>query len=384
MKFSIAGLDVSSLCAPKNIDEFRSSFSMNSGNLLFHYAAEKIVKLSPKKYNWSLKGASKDNKCGGVIIPMANHLGTHVDLSNKGPNLNDVDVPVVVLGLGSQFSSSKVSHFNEIPEGSVRWLKKAADLSCGGKNIAVRGVFTYKLLKKLGLEDSVEVTGCQSNFINPSDSLGEELFNKFNSLTRSQLRDGICVTAGNYNRRDLAKLEQSLIELIKGRSSSYVVQNPKHLISLSSGWGDGVPEKVLQDIQTAWLPDVDLDLLPSWFQYHSSVFISVPQWLFEMSKKSFVVGTRIHGVQAAIQAGTPALCLCIDSRTKELCEFMKVPHVDAANYHDGISFDDILSEFRSWDYIQFDENRKRLARKMKRFLVSNGVAPSEHMLAVCK
>lgn len=379
--FSLSGLNVNDLEFPQDIESFRKHFSLNSGNLLFHYAAEKIIDFKgAKRYSWKLEGASIENGCSGIVLPMANHLGKHVDLSKAGPPLDNLSVPAVVLGLGAQFERFDMSFAKHIPTGTVDWLNKVKSADPNIKNIAVRGMFTYRLLKKLGLSESVEALGCQSNFISSKKRLGYDIYKKYEASSFSDIENGIVVTAGDYTKKKFSTLERSLIALIEGKEGRYIVQNPKSLIQLASGWGDQVDQKIKDDVKEEMLPSVtDID---SWFKYHAAIYVSVPQWLFDLSKKNFVVGTRIHGIQAALQAGTPALCLCIDSRTTELCEMMAIPHVDAQKYINGISLKECVDEFESWDYQEYDRKRLVLARKMKRFLLNNSVKPSDHLIAL--
>lgn len=377
--FSLSGLNVNDLEFPQDIESFRKHFSLNSGNLLFHYAAERIIDFKgAKKYSWKLEGASRENGCSGIVLPMANHLGRHVDLSKAGPCLDNLNVPAVVLGLGAQFERSNVSFAEHIPAGTVDWLDKIRSNDPDIKNIAVRGMFTYRLLKELGFSGSVEVLGCQSNFISSKKRLGHDIYKKYESSSFNDIEEGVVVTAGSYTKNKFSLLERSLIALIDGREGRYIVQNPKSLIQLASGWGGEVDQKIKDKIKEEILPSVTN--VDSWFKHHAAIYISIPQWLFDLSKKNFVVGTRIHGIQAALQAGTPALCLCIDSRTTELCEMMAIPHVDAQKYINGISLKECVDEFESWDYQEYDRKRLVLARKMKRFLLNNSVKPSDHLM----
>ncbi len=98
-----------------------------------------------------------------------------------------------------------------------------------------------------------------------------------------------------------------------------------------------------------------------------------------MEKYDLVVGMRIHGVMAGIQAGIPGLCICIDSRTQELCETMQIPWVSAREYISGITTDDILSIVKSWDWMAYDRSRHDLCQVMSDFLDQNQVVKSEHL-----
>lgn len=383
MSYSIAGLNFSSSAVPSSMEQFRKAYSQNTGNLLFHFAAEKLIKLDEKRFDWNLHSATKANGCEGVILPMANHLGAHIDLSINGPKVSRADVPIVILGLGAQFPEANLAFYRKVPQGTVNWLRDVSNKS-GKKNIAVRGKYTFDLMKKLGLSDSVVITGCQSNFIHESRRLGQVIFKKFNALSCSDLKDGICVTAGSHTKKHLSILERSLINFVTQSGAQYLIQNPRDVISLTIGWDDDVREGAVEAIRDEFFPDWTAEQVSRWYKKYGSVYISVPQWLLDMSRKSFVVGTRIHGIQAAIQSGTPALCICIDSRTKELCDAMCIPYVMARDYTNGITVDDCRREFEKWDFENYDRNRIRLARRMKVFLEENQIEPTAHLAKLAR
>lgn len=58
-----------------------------------------------------------------------------------------------------------------------------------------------------------------------------------------------------------------------------------------------------------------------------SVFypFSLAEWTSRIKQSDLVLGTRIHGSVLSLSVGKPAICLCIDSRTTELCEMLGVP-----------------------------------------------------------
>jgi hypothetical protein len=76
-----------------------------------------------------------------------------------------------------------------------------------------------------------------------------------------------------------------------------------------------------------------------------------------------------------LQAGIPGLCIAHDSRTREMCEVMKVPFVLAQDVAQGLDHSDLLAHF-NFDAEAFDLNRKNLANRLSEFLQSNGIQKS--------
>ena len=117
----------------------------------------------------------------------------------------------------------------------------------------------------------------------------------------------------------------------------------------------------------------------AWTKAKRHVFFDVPSWMNFYKNFDFVVGPRIHGIMLALQAGVPAVCIAIDSRTKELCETMHIPHVMAATMKTNITKKDLMNYFR-FDPEGFDVNRKYLANKFVTFFHNNGIQPSQHLI----
>jgi hypothetical protein len=110
-----------------------------------------------------------------------------------------------------------------------------------------------------------------------------------------------------------------------------------------------------------------------WMGVHSRYYLDALEWIESMKQFDLVVGMRIHGVMAGIQAGTPSLCICIDSRTQELCETMHLPWVDAREHRSGIALDEISSVLKSWDWGRYDSTRMDLYRKTIDFFDKNKI-----------
>ena len=368
--FSIFGLDAfSKRDAVYNIEDFGKCYSFNTGNLMFSYGLRRIADLHHQPVSWGAKKALINKSTQGLIMPMANQLGAHFDFGKQGPSLDGIEVPVVAIGLGAQFPTDKIDH-SKIPDGTVEWLNKLAERS-PEKNIGVRGEVTFSVLEKLGLSDSVEVLGCPSHFINRSKTLGNEIKKKIDSTPLSKKLRKISVVAGNPYLAEFSEVEKKFISWVDNYGADYVVQHPKPLIELANSWP--VSDDALGVVIKRWFDNMSGPSVSEWFDLKSSLYISVPQWLLDFSKKELVVGTRIHGIQAALQSGTPGLCLYVDSRTKELCETMHVPHASARDFARGISLEDAFDIVSNWDWNSYDDNREYLAEKTKNFLAKNGV-----------
>jgi hypothetical protein len=368
----LMGLGSGKNVAIKDYNHLVTCVSANSGNLLFNFAIENLIQLTQSDIRWSTPAEAINKENTPLVVPMANNIGPHTDVSISGPKLSGVNVLKTVIVLGAQFpvtTTDAATAAARVPQGTVDWLKTVVDNSMV-PNISVRGKFTMDVLASLGFAEYAVPLGCPSHFINENRELGKLLSQKVHLLNES-VPDGIVITAGNPGIKNLNKLERFLIGMIDRYDGKYVVQHPKSLICLSNRWENNVPDEELNYINDNFFPERERSQMLSWFSNKSLTYISVPQWMSDVAKHSLCVGTRIHGVQAAIQSGVPAVCLYIDSRTKELCDTMQIPAISAHTFQKAPSIEIIIETLKSWDWAAYDANRVSLARKMEVFLREN-------------
>jgi hypothetical protein len=227
-------------------------------------------------------------------------------------------------------------------------------------------------LIELGVGDYAVPLGCPSHFINRNPHLGALLAQKSESLDYG-LPNGIAIAAGNPRIKNLNILEQFLVGLIDRFGGKYIVQHPKSLICLSQLWTNIIEEDEITAINNDFFPQKTREEMLSWFSKNSATYISVPQWFMDISKYSMCLGTRIHGVQAAIQSGVPAVCLYIDSRTKELCETMQIPKISAHDFQRQPDIEHVINTLKKWNWESYERNRLRLAKETETFLEQNGL-----------
>ena len=141
---------------------------------------------------------------------------------------------------------------------------------------------------------------------------------------------------------------------------------------LTRGEARRLSTRSLQACRDHVCPDMELEDFVRWSERHGQAFFDAAVWMEHYRRFDFVVGTRIHGVMLALQAGVPALCIAHDSRTLELCETMKVPHVLARDHPRGLAEDQLWPLFH-FDGAEFDANRRRLGARYVTFLEGNGL-----------
>lgn len=349
-------------------EELHNHSGGNTGNLMFCHALARIFEASPIGIAW---GANLENLCSEsdcLILPLANQLGPHVDLGELAKRFSTIEIPMVGIGLGVQGPIEGVDP-DSIPEGSWQWLRTLVERAPFNKpNLAVRGEETLKTLGARGFAEHCIVTGCPSNFINPSPVLGREIYRRrANGLKR------VVVAAGNPFLPEFRRLEQSLTRIVEQSDGLYVCQHPIEMLRLAVGNLSQISRADVLVYRDYIQSELSIDDLRNWFIRYAHIFTSVPEWIATMQRFDLVIGTRIHGVMAGIQAGVPSLCLCIDSRTLELCKSMKIPYLDANELHSGICMDQIETALSNWDWKLYDATRYELVKRFSEFANWNGL-----------
>lgn len=351
-------------------DELSDQSGGNTGNLMFCHSVSRMTGAGPASIPWGASLQELDPLADLLVLPLANQLGAHVDLEVLAERMARQKIPMVGLGLGAQGPIDGVDAA-AVPEGTWKWLRVILERSVDGKpNVALRGEETLRVIGAQGLADGCVVTGCPSNFINPSATLGREI-----SRRRTPSVKRIAVAAGNPFIPKHRLLEQSLRGLVETTHGTYVCQHPIDMLRLAKLEYTTIERHIFYRYKDYIHPDVDDDELLIWFRSHAHAFTSVPEWIAMMSHHDLVIGTRIHGVMAGIQAGVPSVCLCIDSRTKELCQTMAIPYADANDYADGIGIDDIQDILDNWDGRHYDERRRLLGSRLHGLLRENRIEP---------
>lgn len=375
MRFALLGLG-QQITYPRNIQQLCSAYSSNTGNLLFNYAVTLIAELQGGRLPWGASLKNVHERCDALVIPMANHLGSHVDLEVSGPQIRNYDIPVVILGIGVQAPEGQDV---TVPVGSQNWLHTAAQRSPSNhSNISTRGIVSSQVLSSLSPGVNSIPLGCPSLFINGNPLLGHEISSRVHSINHSSPR--LAVSAGNPWKPYTLDVERLLIGLVQETGGAYIVQHPETMLELSLGFP--ADPKRAETVRERLFNNLDTEQMQSWFKMYSRSYINVPQWMLDMKRYDLHVGTRIHGTMAAIQAGIPSICIYIDQRTKELCDHHKIPRLSMSDIGPSLEISKLLDVLMQWDSSAFDANRVNLAGLTAEFLKMNLITPSPHLLSI--
>lgn len=321
----------------------------NCGNLVFQYAVSNLinepVRVVGRDTPWNPEKI-KDS-CRVLVIPSANFLREGADFSVFVDFLERTELPLVFIGLGAQADNYDKDKFDFHPS-VLRMIDLIRERST---MISVRGEFTARVLEKYGI-DQIQITGCPSNFINPSpkfaDMISEKLDRPMHSFIthadepwpKHKIKSDVERRLVEWTRNGRAMMvQQSVPEMIK-----YLRQNNPFSV-------EEVSEKFEASLAKTLMPDSDIWAFRHFLFSKMRTYYSVDQWLEDSSRFDFSIGLRLHGNMAAWQAGTPALWITHDSRTQELSETMGLPSIKIGDFLETChTIED------AWNRIDYDPN----------------------------
>jgi len=338
----------------------------NSGNLVFHYAINRMIGMTPQSVPWSSKPEEVDAGGNLAIMPCANQLGVHADLGGLAQTFRKLRSNVVAIGLGAQ--ASKNLEIPVLPQGTLDWLQQLVEKSPSKHpNITLRGDFTKRVMDHYGFGDHAVTLGCPSLFINKSRDLGARL----ESLYREKPRK-VAIAGGHPDWKSLGNMEASLVRIMEDTRGSYIVQATDELLAVSRNDFSNISQDFLSSLKSYLRLNLTEGQFLDWIRAYFISFYDVGAWMEYLRRFDFVVGARIHGVMLGIQAGIPGLCIAHDSRTMELCQKSKIPYVLADEVKDGMVLDDLIS-LSNFDGKAFDENRRELSAQYVTFFKNNNL-----------
>lgn len=356
----------------------------NTGNLLFQYAMYSLIgdrrHLLGRDLGW--RGDRVRELCRAVVLPSANFLREGFDMSGVTGFLEKVDLPFVMVGLGAQAPDYGTRTFDFHPSvlRLIDLIRERAPL------VGVRGAFTAEVLADRGVTN-VLVTGCPSNFINPAPDLGARVAAKRARARAAGLRSFI--THGDEPwPKDLVKqqIEKRLVAwthagpgMMSQQSVPIFMEYIRHANGAAAA---DIPEHREPALARALMPPgATVEEFRVFVAAKLRSYFSVHQWMEDSARYDFSVGMRLHGNMVAWQAGTPALWVHHDSRTRELAEAMALPTLPVARFLEECrSIDDAFAR-AEFDPAAYDARRRELAGRLLKIFDALEMTPTGYLAA---
>lgn len=299
-------------------EAFLSGTGQNTGNLIFSAALRRLVRGESFEIATPEDFARLRETCDGVVIAAANWLQPERDFGEIAALLEELDRPTVLVGLGAQAQDGRIP---KLPAGTRRLLAVVSERSA---EISVRGAFSAEVLDHYGISN-VTVTGCPSLLYHLDRPAAVT-----RPLPEGPLRlgmNGLLPPRPNAPRMEMARV---MLTETRRLGAQYVAQTELPLIRLARG----EPREADWPCLDAALNSPDRAEAAGWAARHLRIFGNAPDWLDWARGRDLVIGTRLHGVIAALLAGTPAVLLTHDSRTEEMARQAALPACPATALRD--------------------------------------------------
>lgn len=346
----------------------------NKGNMLigegscriFDYDRNHSCMLSVHVLHDAYKGSKEamdllNNNFDALVLPMANEIRPNLNHASLLKVLEQIKIPVIVLGMGMQNEMEDLSVLESATVEMLRWIDEKARV------FGVRGTYTEGWLKKMGFKNPTAL-GCPSMMLYPENILGIR-------APTGEPADYRFVTAGYLQKKSVRG--KQLAKFFEGQKCSYVFQDEIFLFKDELQGRDFFDDSRSQLRQSVIEPLMSeaIGARAPFDKYF--YFDSVEAWRQCYGWHDIFIGDRFHGGVAALQVGLPTAILFKDLRVKELSEFFGVPHtsVDKAC---TMGIEAFMAEYLSEQRIAafHDVYRTRL-RNFHRHLTEAGMAMTE-------
>ncbi|MBN9084547.1 MAG: polysaccharide pyruvyl transferase family protein [Rhizobiales bacterium] len=359
-------LGVTKVLTPASIPvtDALSMLGRNSGNLLFTEALYQCIANAEFSHYDVRPSTVEGRDC--IVIAAANWLASDQDFSWLSDQLEQVDLPVFIVGLGVQTTLEQT-----IPKLKPGTRKLLDILNERSKYISVRGQFTAEVLEHYGINKAV-VTGCPSLLLAGGKGFSIE--------TPSSLsQEKICVHGTRHQFNDTDEFQKYIYRQAFTRGIDIILQSElaDMYYALGRTGNDAVLQKAAPPLLASYGASQVSDIA-IYLRRHGKVFFDLPTWLNYLKSRSFCVGTRIHGTIAALLAGVPGTLIVHDARTKELAEAMSIPFRLASTIDTSkdIIFNDLYDGEQTDQFVQ---SYPAYLSRFRSFFSDNDLLISQHL-----
>lgn len=356
-----------------DFDRLYQAIGLNTGNFMFTQAVFRDIAGDLEQIGFNFSPADVNKRFSHVVVPAANWLNEEGDWDWLIDRIEQLEIPVVTIGLGLQAATVDRDAVKVSPsaERLARVLARKAPF------LSTRGIFTRDWLHSIGIDNAV-ATGCPSLYMKilPETECGTGQCDGFVvQSTRYDVAE--CYLNGPSLNRDLfsyaAKYDAWMVYQSEPEEIRYLVYG-KDFVFSSGLHGDRLASlygfSILADLQ-------------NFLGRRGRVFFDLEDWARFLVLREGQIGTRLHGAILALNHGVPAVLLSHDSRTQEIIDFAGLPTINSDMLFKSDPSVIIHSTLIS-DQIGLFERRKIENRRIYvEFLRQNGLDLREKSAPVC-
>ena len=343
------------------IEQAYGRIGKNTGNLLFTNAVWSQLQYDGAESGYVFDPVYVNENFDHMVIPAANWLYENFDFSDLASLIEQVTIPVVMIGVGAQAGIDKT--IPVLPKGTVRLVEAVSERSA---LIGARGSFSAEVLEHYGIKN-VEIIGCPSLYYGHD---GDLTINKsgFERIITGGTR--YYFSAHDKTKSGMAQNAIYQFAFNERLDINYQSERPEFDYILSNGQVE-IERSNLKQAYT-YYGCRDAKELLDYVSSHGKVFTDVNEWVASMREYDFYIGSRIHGVIATLLSGTPGCLLAHDSRTKELADFASIPSFSHDEI-DELSMSSVEEIYNYTDYSAFQSFIRRGYLNYIKFLNKNSL-----------
>lgn len=328
---------------------------LNTGNYFFEEAVARQMPYLEVAYSLQ----ELPSRINRLVLSMSNFISPASDLSGWCEELESRKIDqIVMIGAGAQ--AWKFDQRIELQPSTRRFLDLLADKS---ETIGVRGHFTAEVLDGFGIRNIV-VIGCPTAFWHHVPHIRD-----YSPTDLSCPRLAIHVTPSGHFRESVGALLCHGLE----HGADYVVQSEAWMMPyIFPDEAEDLKAKYKTEIHSKYYTygHVDITRFEDWARARTKIFFGIEPWIDAMKGYDFVYGGRFHGNMAAIMAGVPALNMPSDTRTREMIEFLNLPHMPLEDFRAEIKIGELVAKA---DFSLFATTYPILRENYISFLTQNGL-----------
>lgn len=365
MRILFLGAPIAPKSTPGITDQQRfDATGKNTGNLLIGQSLFEELDFAEYGYGTCIPPGEANLRFDVIVVGAANFIFRGFDLGPMAEFIEKTMLPCVMVGLGVQ-APAVGSAVTDIPEGTHRLLQIVADRS---KSIGVRGHFTAEILNDFGIR-TARAVGCPSLFrrLNRNLTIRRPPSDRPMRISLNGSRNVIVHAASTEAAR---WVEAQLLRLSVQNGYSYVLQN--EMPEMQVLWADDDATEYLSELE-AIVTKFDLGVTSERFLRHikstNRLFFDLNEWDEYISAFDLSIGSRFHGNAIALTNGVPAIMLTHDSRTTEMAQLMRIPHIMV----EEVGTLDVKELALSADYDHFEQEYPSAYDRFVEFLDENGL-----------
>ncbi|MFI3229450.1 MAG: polysaccharide pyruvyl transferase family protein [Bacillota bacterium] len=324
------GLLKSKVDCSGNLERAIDSLGLNTGNLVFWTAIQRLFKTERVDYN-----APQFEGLENVIITDLIWIREADTYPHIERMLDETDIPFIPISVGVQASSTS-QRFILQPQ-VVRLLQKIGERA----TIGVRGEYTASVLETHGIKN-IEVIGCPS------------MYYWNNPYLRVSGEYGRGALSSNFStfHIPLKVPEKHFLSYCADRNATFVEQTKHQFMPMHA-----------QD-------NAYYDYISSWLARKKEIYLSEDMWLAGLKECDFSMGSRFHANVMALRAGKRALFLTSDSRTQEMTSYFQLPTLPITSFDKTKPLEHY---FALADYSAFNSNYTVRYDTFRSFCHKNGL-----------